>query len=179
MNSRSSALSSDPDTPVINARVFMRPISPRAAQGSGKRPLIPLDDALPAGGFQAAAELRRFIGGPERTYHGAVVDALLAEVGALDQRRARSQHGGELALQGPKGGLCVGLVFLRGDLNQVSAAPSTATWRGLYGVGGRRRAMRRQRDRRIGARVGRRWRASRSSRWRRRGCSRSRRCWFC
>ena len=100
MNSRSAALSSSPDTPVMNARVLMGPISPLAARGSRKRPLIPLDDALPAGGFEAAAELRGFIGRTERTDHGPVVDALVAEVGALDHRRARSQHRRELALQG-------------------------------------------------------------------------------
>ena len=84
MNSRSAALSSNPDTPVMNARLFMGPISPLAAQGSRKRPLIPLDDALSAGSFQVAAELRGLIGRPERSDHGAVVDALVAEIGAFD-----------------------------------------------------------------------------------------------
>src|SRR5882724_9684236 len=86
---------------------------PEGQHGSRKRPLIPLDDALPAGSLQAAAELRGFIGGPERTYHGAVVDAFVAEIGAFDQRRSRSQHRRELALQGPVGGLRVGFVPLR------------------------------------------------------------------
>src|SRR5229473_4141792 len=131
MNPRSSVVSSAPDTPVMNARLFMGPISPLTTQGSRKRPLIPLDDALPTGSLQVAAELRRFIGRAERTDHGAVVDALVAEVGALDQRRARSQHRWELALQRPIGGLGVVLVFLRGDLNQVSAA----TRRGLHRAG--------------------------------------------
>src|ERR1700692_1946053 len=92
MNSRSAALSLGPDTPVMNARLFMRPIRPRAACGSRKRPLIPLDDALPAGRLQTAAELRRLLGTPERAYHRAGVDALFAEVGPLDQRVMRSQH---------------------------------------------------------------------------------------
>src|SRR5882757_3542173 len=122
MNSRSARLSSVADTPVMNARLFMRPISPRAAPGSRKRPLIPLDDALSAGGFQVAAELGRLVLGAERSDHGAVEDALFAEVRPLDQRRTRAQHGGELALQRPVGGLRVRLVLLRGDLDHISAA---------------------------------------------------------
>src|SRR4030088_392867 len=139
MNSRSAVVSSGPDTPVMNARVVMGPISPRVAQGSRKRPLIPLDDALTAGRLQAAAELGGFIGRPEGADHGAVVDALVAEVGALDQGCSRSQHGRDLALQRLVGGLGVGLVALRGDLHQVSAAGSTAArdWGGLHGVGRR------------------------------------------
>src|ERR1700682_2825506 len=99
MNSRSAPLSSGPDRPVMNARLFMGPISPLMTWGLRKRPSILLDDALPAGCLQAAAELRRLIGRPERPYHGAVVDALVAEVGALDQGAARSQNRRELALQ--------------------------------------------------------------------------------
>src|ERR1700694_501703 len=114
INSRSSALSSVPDTPVMNARVFMRPISPPKPQGSRKPRSIPLDDALSAGRLQAAAELRGLIGRPERSDHGAVVDPLVAEIGALDHGAARSQHRRELALQGSEGGLGVGFVSLRG-----------------------------------------------------------------
>src|ERR1700676_890475 len=131
INSRSSAPSSVPDTPVMNARVFMGPISPPPTQGSRKPRSIPLDDALSAGCLQTAAELRGLIGRPERTDHGAVVDALVAEVGALDHRAARSQHRRELALQGPERGLGVGFIALRGDLDQVVAASSTATRRGF------------------------------------------------
>src|SRR5450631_868518 len=126
MNSRSSAPSSVPDTPVMNARVFMRPISPLKTQGSRKPRLIPLDDALSAGRLQTAAELGCLVGRPERPDHGAVVDALVAEIGALDHRAARSQHGRELALQGPERGLGVGFVALRGYLDQVVAAGPTA-----------------------------------------------------
>src|ERR1700694_6116386 len=142
MNSRSAALSSGPDTPVMNARLIMRPITrgwPGGQHGSRKRPLIPLDDALPASRLQTAPELRRFIGRPERSHHGAVIDALVAEVSTLDQRRTRSQHRRELALQRLIGGLGVGLVTLRGDLNHVSAASATATGcrcGGLCWVGG-------------------------------------------
>ncbi len=96
----------------MNARLFMGPISPLTAQGSRKRPLIPLDDALPAGSFQAAAQLRRFIRGPERTDHGTVINAPVAKVGTLDQRRAGSEHRRILALQGPERGLRVGLAAL-------------------------------------------------------------------
>src|SRR6478609_4978704 len=101
MKSRSSALNSSPDTPVMNARLLMRRIRPLLALGSRKRPLIPLDDALPAGSFQVAAELGGLVGGPERTDHGAVIDALVAKVGALDHRRTRTEHGRIFALQGP------------------------------------------------------------------------------
>ena len=73
-----------PDTPVMNARLIMGPISPRSPRGSRKRPLIALDEALPAGSFQVAAELRGFVPGAERADHGAVNDALFAEIGALD-----------------------------------------------------------------------------------------------
>src|SRR5882757_2714748 len=97
MNSRSAWLSSNPDRPVMNARLFMGPISPRSAAGSRKRPLIPLDDALSAGGFQIAAHLRRLVLGAERTDHGAIEHALVAEVRALDQGRTGTQHGRELA----------------------------------------------------------------------------------
>src|ERR1700712_3520758 len=91
------------------------PIRPLTAPGSRKRPLIPLDDALSAGGFQIAAERRGLFGGAERPDHGAVKDALVAEIGAFDHRSTRSQHGRELALQRPVGGLRVGLVLLRGN----------------------------------------------------------------
>src|SRR3954447_25583237 len=122
INSRSAASSSSPETPVMNARLFMGPISSPEAQGSRKQPLIPLDDALSAGGFQAAAELRRLVRRTERTDHGAVIDALLPELGALDLRRARAEHAGELALQGPIGRLRVSLVLLGRDLHQISPA---------------------------------------------------------
>src|SRR5260221_4426508 len=43
--------------------------------------LILLDDALPAGTFQIAAELGRLFGGSERADHRAVIDPLVAEIG--------------------------------------------------------------------------------------------------
>src|SRR5713226_6091803 len=105
MNSRSARLSSSPDTPVMNARLFMGPISPRAAPGSRKRPLIPEDDALPAGGFQAAAKLGRLVLSTERSDHGAVNNAaLIAEIGPPDRRRTGTQHSRVFALQRPKRG---------------------------------------------------------------------------
>src|SRR5580698_10515242 len=109
MNSRSASFSSVPDTPVMKARVLMaRRLAlrwPRGQQGSRKRPLIPLDDALPAGGLQAAAELRGFVGRAERADHVAVIDTSFAKISALADWRARSQHGRELALQRPEGSL--------------------------------------------------------------------------
>src|SRR6476660_1352040 len=85
-------------------------------------PLILLDYALPAGTFQIPAELGGFFGGSERTGHGAVTDPLVAEIGALDDRRTGPQRGPKLVLQPAVGGLRVGLVLLRGDLNQKPAA---------------------------------------------------------
>ena len=78
-----------------------RPSHPR---GSRKRPLIPLNHALSACDFQFAAELRGLFVGAELTDHGAVVDAPVAEIGALDHRRPGTQHVRELALQRPVGG---------------------------------------------------------------------------
>src|SRR6266852_3591080 len=83
MNSRSARLSSVADTPEMNARLLIGPISLRAAPGSRKRPLIPLDDALSAGGFQVAAELAGFVLGAERTDHRPVKHALFSEVSPL------------------------------------------------------------------------------------------------
>src|SRR5450631_883452 len=98
------------------------PIRPLTAPGSRKRPLIPLDDALSAGGFQIAAELCGLFGRAERPDHGAVVDALVAQISPLDDRWAGTHNARELALERPVGGLGVGLVLLRGDLHQISAA---------------------------------------------------------
>src|SRR6266702_2150288 len=127
------------------------PIRPLTAPGSRKRPLIPLDDALSAGGFQIAAELGGLFGRAERPDHGTVVDALVAQIGALDDRRTRSQYARELILERPVGGLGVGLVLLRRYLHQISAA---GRGRRLDRIGGsdtgrrrigRGRALRRQR----------------------------------
>src|SRR5438552_1110904 len=98
------------------------PIRPLTAPGSRKRPLIPLDDALSAGGFQIAAELGGLFGRAERSDHGAVIDALVAQIGPLDDRWTGPQHARELALERPIGGLGVGLVLLRRYLHQISAA---------------------------------------------------------
>ena len=89
---------------------------------AGSRILIPLDDALSTGTFQIAAELGRLFSGSERADHGAVIDPLGAEIDALDDRRTGSQRGRKLVLQRAVGGLRVGLVLLRGDLNQIIAA---------------------------------------------------------
>src|SRR5882757_4457605 len=96
------------------------PIRPLMAPGSRKRPLIPLDDALAAGGFQTAAEPRGPVGRTERPDHGPVVDALLTQIGPLDQGRTGSQHRRELALQGPERRLRVRLGLLRRDLNHIA-----------------------------------------------------------
>src|SRR6185295_13009258 len=138
------------------------PIRPLTASGSRKPPLIPLDEALSAGRFQAAADLRRLLGRAEGAGEGAVIDALFAEIDAFHQRRVRPQHARELALQRAIGSLRVGLVLLRGDLNQIAA-----TGRGsrLGRIGrchpgrrwriGRLPGLGRERHRRIGAGIGR------------------------
>jgi hypothetical protein len=51
-----------------------------------------LDDAPPAGRYQAAAELHGFLARAERAYQGAVKDALVAEISSLDQRKSVSQQ---------------------------------------------------------------------------------------
>ena len=58
-----------------------------------------LDIALPAGTFQITAELGRLFGGAERADQGA--DPLVAEIGALDDRRTGPQRGASLLRQRP------------------------------------------------------------------------------
>src|SRR6185369_3517373 len=89
MNSRSAALNSSPETPVMNARLLMGPIMPLTAPGSRKPPLIPLDDALSAGGFKIAADLGGLFSRAEWTDHGAVINALVDQIRAFDHRRPR------------------------------------------------------------------------------------------
>src|SRR4051794_12284404 len=126
MNSRSVPLSSSPVMPVMNARLFMGPISPLMDRGSRKRPLIPLDDALPAGAFQIAAKLGGLIGRPDRPHHGGIIAALSPGVGPFHPRRARPQPAGILALQPPLWGLAAGFFLLRDTLHQVPAAAVAA-----------------------------------------------------
>ena len=104
-------------------------------------PLILLDNALPPGTFQIAAELGRLFGGSERADHGAVIDPLVAEIGALDDRRTGCQRGRKLVLQRAVGDLRVGLVLLRGDLNQITAAGRGSR---LDGIGGGETGRRRR-----------------------------------
>jgi hypothetical protein len=104
---RSIRIGISPDTPVMNARLAMR---------RWKQPLIPSDDSPSAGGHQIAAELLGLFSGAERADHGAVGHALVAEIDAIDHRRAGAQHARELVLQCPVGGLRISLVRLPGDL---------------------------------------------------------------
>ena len=104
-------------------------------------PLILLDNALPPGTFQIAAELGRLFGGSERADHGAVIDPLVAEIGALDDWRTGCQRGRKLVLQRAVGDLRVGLVLLRGDLNQITAAGRGSR---LDGIGGGETGRRRR-----------------------------------
>src|SRR3978361_1828156 len=95
------------------------------SSGQGNPPSIPLDDALPAGGLQIAAELRGFVLGAERADHGAVIDALVAQIRPLDQRRAGTEHGREFTLKRLIGGLRVGLVLLRRHLHDIAATAAS------------------------------------------------------
>src|ERR1700754_3095171 len=116
------------------------PIRPLAAPRSRNWPLIPLDQALPASRFQAVADLNRLFRRAERAGIGPVIDALLTEIDPLDQRRVRTEHARELVLQRPVGGLRIGLVLLRGDLNEIAAARGGGCRLGPSGRGNARRA---------------------------------------
>src|SRR5450759_636040 len=74
-------------------------ISPRLPQGSSCGALIPLDDALAAGSFEAAAQRARLIGVAEGADHGAVVGALFAQIDLVDQRLFAAELAGVFALQ--------------------------------------------------------------------------------
>src|SRR3954451_15869365 len=109
INSRSSAVSSAPDTPVMKARMLIRADYPCPARGSRKRPLISLDEAGgQACGFQIVASLRRLFGRSIRPSKGAVDDslALVGEINPLDHRRAGPEHAAIFALKHPVGGVC-------------------------------------------------------------------------
>src|SRR5262249_57055854 len=95
---------------------------PQPVRRSRKPRSIALDDALPAGSLQVDAELRGLIAGGERPDRGAVKHALFAEIGPLDQWRARAEHVRELALQRLVGSLGIGLGLLRGDLDDKTTA---------------------------------------------------------
>src|SRR5205814_2434261 len=88
------------------------PNSPGEPKRSRKPRLILWDETLPAGTSQAVAELRGLVRGPERPYHGAVVDTLVAQIGTLDHGRLRSQDPWELALQRLERGLGIRLTPL-------------------------------------------------------------------
>src|SRR5207302_1487500 len=64
--SRSEAVSSGPDTPVMNARLGIGRVCLQPARGSRKARSIALDDALPAGSPEIGAELRGLVAGGER-----------------------------------------------------------------------------------------------------------------
>src|SRR5262245_47986998 len=97
--------------------------------------LIALHDALAAGVFQLAAHISGFGQVGERPNHGAVIDALVAEIGAADDRLPGSQHIREFCLQSAERSLRVGLTALRRHLN-VEAAIAVAR---SYRTRGRRR----------------------------------------
>src|SRR6266545_5987143 len=63
--------------------------------------LVPLHDALTAGGFELAAHVSGLAQARERPDHGAVVDALVAQIGAADDRMPAPEHIRELATDRP------------------------------------------------------------------------------
>src|ERR1700722_15022078 len=76
------------------------PPNPRVSGGRSRAPTsVLLNDALTAGGLQAAAELVGIPGGTERPHHGAIVDALGAKIGASNNRLALAKLPRELGLQ--------------------------------------------------------------------------------
>src|SRR6185295_1411170 len=97
-----------------------------------------LHDALAARGLETVAERGRLSGARERTDLGAVVHALVAEIGTADGWLASAENGRIFRLQRPVGGLRLALGLLRRDLHDVSAI-------GGGRCGARRRARRRVR----------------------------------
>src|ERR1700692_4709073 len=102
----------------VSATRPLRWPAPRAE----RRTSILLNDALAAGGLQAAAELVGIARGSERPHHGAVIDTLGAEIGASHDRLAVTELARELGLQVAERGLRVGFAPLRGDLHHIAAA---------------------------------------------------------
>ncbi len=45
-----------------------------------------MDNALASGLLEAVTELHRFLAGFERANHGAIIDTLVAKIGAPDER---------------------------------------------------------------------------------------------
>ncbi len=72
-----------------------------------------LHNAISAGLLQAAADLDRLFAAGERPDHGAVIDALGAEIGAADGVRLAAEHASELRLDATIGILGLGLAPLR------------------------------------------------------------------
>src|SRR6266508_5843020 len=84
-----------------------------------------LHDALAAGGLEAAAHLGSVVLGRERPDLGAVVHALVAEIGTTDYRLPAAEHGRVLGLQRLERCLGFGLAALRSDLHDVAAGLGT------------------------------------------------------
>src|SRR5476651_2798922 len=105
-----------------------------------------LYNAFAAGLLQAAANLDRLFAAGKRSDHGAVVDALGAEIGAADGVRLAAEHASELRLDAAIGALGFGLAPLRRHLHQIASA-GRGSWRrrrrghtcGRWGCRARRR----------------------------------------
>src|SRR3954463_15785413 len=95
-------------------------ISLRRLRGSSAPPLIPLDDALPAGRLQAGAKLAGIFG-RHRPDHGAVIDALGAKIHVADQRLLAAELARVLGLEAAERRLRLSFAALRRNLHRVAA----------------------------------------------------------
>src|ERR1051325_1175024 len=113
-------------------------ISLRRLRGSSVRPLIPLDDALPICRLQARAQLAGLVGrqGPD---HGAVVDALGAEIDLTNQRLFAAELARVLGGKALERRLRLSFAALRRNLHRIGAATVVRRSRGLDWRGLRRR----------------------------------------
>src|SRR5215216_5989342 len=99
MNSRSAAVRTVPDTPVMKARVLIRADYPYPAKGSRKPQTILRDKALSPGGLQLGAELDGLLSRAVRPDHGAIFDLAVSQIHPPDHRRTGGQYRRVLALR--------------------------------------------------------------------------------
>src|SRR6185295_8199880 len=92
-------------------------ISPRTSQGSSFGLLIPLDEALSAGGLEARAQLACLGGIGKGPNHGAVIGALGTQIDLTDRGWPTAKLIRELGLQAAECRLSLTLAALRGNLD--------------------------------------------------------------
>src|ERR1700733_5116038 len=118
---------------------------PRAAQPATVGASISLDDAGPAGRFEAAAQSRRLFRQGKGTDKGTIKGALIAEIGAANDRRPAAELIGVFRLERPERSLSLALAALGCDLNGIAVAARGRRRRSRHGAGARhshRRACR-------------------------------------